>query len=122
MERLVPVDDGTNLENAEAITRAITRRIAERRRSEQAGAAQTATEKELTDAKLQPAARAGRAALPLQHAGQRAAADPQRPGRAPTQMLGHLIQYLRHSLPRTEDDAVHAGRGAGTRAAPTSRS
>ena len=32
------VDDGTNLENAEAITRAITRRVAERRRSEQAAA------------------------------------------------------------------------------------
>ena len=46
------VDDGTNLENAEAITRAITRRVAERRRGEQAAAAQTATEKELTVAKL----------------------------------------------------------------------
>ena len=33
------VDDGTNLENAEAITRAITRRVAERRRNEQAAAA-----------------------------------------------------------------------------------
>ena len=32
------VDDGTNLENAEAITRAITRRVAERRRGEQASA------------------------------------------------------------------------------------
>ena len=46
------VDDGTNLENAEAITRAITRRVAERRRGEQAAAQQTATEKELTVAKL----------------------------------------------------------------------
>ena len=46
------VDYGTNLENAEALGRAITRRVAERRRSEQATARQTATEKELTVAKL----------------------------------------------------------------------
>src|SRR5690606_1976425 len=37
------VDDGTNLENAEAITRAITRRIGEHRRNEQRASAQTAT-------------------------------------------------------------------------------
>jgi hypothetical protein len=46
------VDDGTNFENAEAITRAITRRIAERRRNEQRAAEQTATEKELSVARL----------------------------------------------------------------------
>src|SRR5437868_4656004 len=33
---LFRVDDGTNLENAEAVARAITRRVAERRRGEQA--------------------------------------------------------------------------------------
>src|SRR5690606_24407882 len=41
------VDDGTNFENAEAITRAISRRVAEHRRTEKDAAAQTATEKEL---------------------------------------------------------------------------
>ena len=46
------VDDGTNLENAEAITRAIARRVAERRRGEQAAARQTATAKELTVARM----------------------------------------------------------------------
>ncbi|KAB8193374.1 sensor histidine kinase, partial [Lysobacter maris] len=98
------VDDGTNLENVEAITRAITRRVSERRRSEQAAARQTATEKELTVAKLS-----------LLHAqvephflyNTLASAqvltrhDPQRADL----MLGHLIEYLRRSLPRT-DEAV----------------
>jgi hypothetical protein len=36
------VDFGTNLENAEAISRAITRRVAQRRRSEQVPVRQTA--------------------------------------------------------------------------------
>src|SRR5579863_885023 len=45
-------DDGSNLENAEAITRAIARRVADRRRGEQANAQQASTEKELTVAKL----------------------------------------------------------------------
>ncbi|MFC3552467.1 sensor histidine kinase [Lysobacter cavernae] len=96
------VDDGTNLENAEAITRAIARRIAERRRSEQAAVAQTQTEKELTVAKLS-----------LLHAQVEphflyntlasaqilTRADPARAD----EMLGHLIQFLRHSLPRTDE-------------------
>lgn len=96
------VDDGTNLENAEAITRAITRRVAERRRGEQAAARQTATEKELTVARLN-----------LLHAQvephflYNTLASAQyltrtEPARA-DEMLGHLIAYLRHSLPRTGD-------------------
>ena len=99
---LFRVDDGTNYENAEAITRAITRRIAERRRGETTEAAQTKPEKELTVARLS-----------LLHA----QVDPHflyntlasaqlltrsDPARA-EQMLGHLIQYLRHSLPRSGD-------------------
>ncbi len=105
---LFRVDDGTNLENAEAIARAITRRVAQRRRDEQAAAAQTVTEKELTQAKLS-----------LLHAqvephflyNTLASAqlltrqDPQRAD----EMLGHLIDYLRHSLPRTQDDASTLG-------------
>ncbi|MCF7223642.1 histidine kinase [Marilutibacter chinensis] len=102
------VDDGTNLENAEAITRAITRRVSERRRSEQAAARQTATEKELTVAKLS-----------LLHAqvephflyNTLASAqvltrhDPQRADL----MLGHLIDYLRRSLPRTDESISTLG-------------
>ncbi|MFK3650598.1 sensor histidine kinase [Lysobacter enzymogenes] len=96
------VDQGTNLENAEALSRAIARRVAERHRGERADAARTATEKELAVAKLS-----------LLHAqvephflyNTLASAqyltrhDPPRAD----EMLGHLIEFLRRSLPRTED-------------------
>ena len=102
------VDDGTNLETAEALTRALTRRVAERRRSEQAASAQTGVEKELAVAKLN-----------LLHAqvephflyNTLASAqyltrhDPLRAD----EMLGHLIQYLRHSLPRAEESLSTLG-------------
>lgn len=99
---LFRVDDGTNYENAEAITRAITRRIAERRRSETTEAAQTKTEKELTVARLSLLhAQVEPHFLynTLANAQLLTRSDPARA----EQMLGHLIQYLRHSLPRTED-------------------
>jgi signal transduction histidine kinase len=95
------VDDGTNLENAEAIARAITRRVAERRRGEQAATVQTHVEKELTAAKL--------SLLHAQvepHFLYNTLASAQYLTRTdPTladQMLGNLITYLRHSLPRTD--------------------
>ena len=102
------VDDGANLENIQAIGRAITRRVAERRRQEQASAKLTVTEKELTVAKLN-----------LLHAqvephflyNTLASAqiltrtDPA----GADQMLGNLITYLRHSLPRTEDSLSTLG-------------
>jgi len=95
-------DDGSNLENAEALTRAITRRIAERRRGEQASAQQTSTEKELAVAKLN-----------LLHAQiephflYNTLANAQiltrtDPARA-DEMLGNLIAYLRSSMPRPEN-------------------
>jgi hypothetical protein len=96
------VDDGTNLENAEAITRALTRRMAERRRGERAAATQTATEKELTVARLN-----------LLHAQvephflYNTLASAQHLTRTnpalADEMLGNLITYLRRSLPRTDD-------------------
>jgi hypothetical protein len=96
------VDDGSNLVNAEAITRALARRVAERRRREQQAAAKTATDKELAQAKLH-----------LLHAQvephflYNTLASAQyltrtEPAQA-DRMLGHLIQYLRHSLPRAEE-------------------
>ncbi|WP_254063410.1 histidine kinase [Rhodanobacter sp. L36] len=96
------VDDGTNLENAEAITRAITRRVAERRRNETKANAQTATEKELTVAKL--------SLLHAQvepHFLYNTLASAQyltrsNPAQA-DEMLGHLITYLRRSLPSVDD-------------------
>jgi signal transduction histidine kinase len=98
---LFRVDDGCNLENAEAIARAITRRVAERRRGEQAHVAQTHVEKELTAAKL--------SLLHAQvepHFLYNTLASAQFLTRSDPaladQMLGHLITYLRHSLPRTD--------------------
>lgn len=102
------VDDGTNFENAEAITRAISRRVAERRRGEKSEAAQTATEKELTVAKLSLLhAQVEPHFLynTLASAQLLTRSDPARADR----MLGHLIQYLRHSLPRTEDELSTLG-------------
>jgi signal transduction histidine kinase len=98
---LFRVDDGSNLENAEAVARAITRRVAERRRGERADAAQTHVEKELTAARL--------SLLHAQvepHFLYNTLASAQHLTRADPaladQMLGHLITYLRHSLPRTD--------------------
>ena len=102
------VDDGTNLENAEAITRAISRRVAEKRRGEQVAATQTATEKELTVAKLNLLhAQVEPHFLynTLASAQLLTRSDPPRA----EEMLGHLIQYLRHSLPRTEDESSTLG-------------
>jgi signal transduction histidine kinase len=105
---LFMVDQGTNLENAEAIVRAMTRRVAERRRTEQNAARETVTEKELTVAKL--------SLLHAQvepHFLYNTLASAQLltrtdPARA-DEMLGNLIMYLRHSLPRTEDSLSTIG-------------
>lgn len=102
------VDDGTNYENAEAITRAISRRVAERRRGEQASAAQTETEKELTVAKL---SRLHAQVEPhflyntLASAQLLTKSDPVRA----EQMLGHLILFLRNSLPDADDAMSQLG-------------
>ncbi|HST44095.1 MAG TPA: histidine kinase, partial [Luteimonas sp.] len=103
------VDDGSNYQNAEAISRAITRRIADCRRSETAAAAQTATEKELAVARLgllHAQVEPHFLYNTLASAQLLARSDPPRAD----QMLGHLIQYLRHSLPRA--DAAQSTLGA----------
>ena len=96
------VDDGTNLENAEAIGRAITRRVAARRRSEQASVQQTRTEKELTVAKLSLLHAQVEPHFLYNTLASAQVLTRSDPARA-DQMLGNLILYLRHSLPRTED-------------------
>jgi signal transduction histidine kinase len=96
------VDDGTNLENAEAIGRAITRRVAERRRSEQASVQQTRTEKELTVAKLSLLHAQVEPHFLYNTLASAQVLTRSDPARA-DEMLGNLILYLRHSLPRTED-------------------
>ena len=102
------VDDGTNLENAEAVTRAIARRVAEHRRNEQRAAAQTATEKELTVARLNLLhAQVEPHFLynTLASAQLLTRTDPAQADR----MLGHLIQYLRHSLPSSDESLSTLG-------------
>lgn len=102
------VDGGVNLENAWAIKRAITRRVGERRRAEQAAASQTSVEKELAVARLgllhaqvEPHFLYNTLAS-AQHLTRTDAAGAD-------EMLGHLITYLRHSLPRTGDRASTLG-------------
>lgn len=102
------VDYGSNLENAEAITRALAQRIAARRKSEEASARQTQTEKELTEAKL---SLLNAQVEPhflyntLASAQLLTRSDPDRADR----MLGNLVTYLRHSVPRTEGEASTLG-------------
>ncbi|APP77738.1 histidine kinase [Xanthomonas vesicatoria ATCC 35937] len=99
---LFAVDEGSNFENAEAINRAVVRRVGEQRRDEQAAAEQSVMEKELAVARLN-----------LLHAQVEphflyntlasaqilARTDPPRADI----MIGHLIQYLRRSLPSADD-------------------
>ena len=102
------VDHGTNLENMQAITRAITRRVSERRKGEETTARETATEKELTVAKLSLLhAQVEPHFLynTLASAQVLTRADPAKAD----QMLGHLITYLRRSLPRAEESMSSLG-------------
>ena len=94
------VDHGRNLETIEAITRAITRRVAEHRRGEKEVVRDTASARELSEAKL---SLLNAQVEPhflyntLASAQLLTRSDPQRADA----MLGHLIAYLRRSLPRT---------------------
>ena len=102
------VDDGTNYENAEAIVRAITRRIGELRRGERASAAQTATQKELTEAKLHLLHAQVEPHFLYNTLASAQLLTRSDPARAEA-MLGHLIQYLRRSLPNAESEMSTLG-------------
>ena len=95
------VDDATNLENAEAITRAISRRVSELRRRERNVVEQTSTEKELAVAKLNLLNAQVEPHFLYNTLASAQYLTRSEPARA-DEMLGHLIQYLRYSLPRTE--------------------
>ena len=102
------VDDGANLENLTAITRAVTLELATRRRGEKAAAAQTATEKELAIARLsllQAQVEPHFLYNTLASAQYLTRSDPAKAD----EMLGHLIDYLRHSLPRTDRNLSNLG-------------
>ena len=102
------VDNGTNLENMQAITRAISRRISERRRDETAQARETATEKELTVAKLSLLHAQVEPHFLYNTLASAQILTRSDPAKA-DQMLGNLIVYLRTSLPRTEDSLSTLG-------------
>lgn len=102
------VDDGTNLENAEAITRAISRRIADRRRSEQSSAKETVTQKELAVARLGLLHAQVEPHFLYNTLGSAKYLIKSDPAKA-EEMLDNLILYLRHSLPRTEDSLSTLG-------------
>lgn len=99
---LFVLDDGINVENADAVTRAITRRIAEQRRQEQADAEKTVSEKELTVARLNLLNAQVEPHFLYNTLASAQVLTRTDPPRADL-MLGHLIHYLRSSLPRTED-------------------
>jgi signal transduction histidine kinase len=102
------VDDGTNLENMEAVTRAISRRISERRKAEEAVVRETATGKELAVAKLSLLHAQVEPHFLYNTLASAQILTRQDPARA-DQMLGNLITYLRQSVPRTEDSMSTVG-------------
>ncbi len=96
------VDDGTNLDNEQAVTRAITRRVSERRKGEEARARETAVEKELTVAKLSLLHAQVEPHFLYNTLASAQVLTRSDPAKA-DQMLGNLITYLRRSLPRAEE-------------------
>ncbi|MDQ7996848.1 MAG: histidine kinase [Luteibacter sp.] len=94
-------DRGASLEYVETLVRALTQRLAERRNRERADVRQTTMEKELTAAQLgllQAQVEPHFLYNTLASAQELVRTDPARADR----MLGHLIDYLRRSLPRTD--------------------
>lgn len=94
-------DGGASLEHVETLVRAMTQRLAERRNRERADVRQTTMEKELTAAQLgllQAQVEPHFLYNTLASAQELVRTDPIRADR----MLGHLIDYLRRSLPRTD--------------------
>jgi Histidine kinase len=96
------LDEGTNLQNMETVTRAISRRVAEYRRGEQASVKETVTEKELAVAKLSLLHAQVEPHFLYNTLGSAKYLIGSDPVRAEA-MLDNLILYLRNSLPRGED-------------------
>jgi len=101
-------DEGTNLQNAETVTRAISRSIAEHRRWEQASTKETVTEKELAVAKLNLLHAQVEPHFLYNTLGSAKYLIGSDPVRAES-MLDNLILYLRNSLPRSEDAPATLG-------------
>jgi hypothetical protein len=101
-------DGGASLEYAETLVRSTTQRLAERRNRERADVRQTTMEKELTAAQLgllQAQVEPHFLYNTLASAQELVRTDPAGADR----MLGHLIDYLRRSLPRTDGSLSTVG-------------
>lgn len=102
------VDDASNYETIEALSRSLSRRNTNRRRREQESHRQTETEKELSEARL------GLLSAQVEpHFLYNTLASAQvlvrtDPARA-DEMLGNLISYLRHSLPKADEQMSNLG-------------
>ena len=101
LDALFP-DEGTNLQNIEAVTRAISQRIAAYRRGEQAANTETVVEKELAVAKLSLLHAQVEPHFLYNTLGSAKYLIASDPVKAEA-MLDNLILYLRHSLPRDAD-------------------
>jgi hypothetical protein len=95
-------DEGTNLQNVEAISRDISQRIAAQRRGEQAFTTETVAEKELAVAKLSLLHAQVEPHFLYNTLGSAKYLIASDPVKAEA-MLDNLILYLRHSLPRDAD-------------------
>lgn len=105
---LLLLDEGSNYENAEAVTQALSGKVAQQRREEREQAARTEAEKELSVARLNLLhAQVEPHFLynTLANAQVLTRSDPERA----EQMLGHLIQYLRSSLPGIDQSVSTLG-------------
>lgn len=105
---LLALDEGSNYENAEAVTRAVSRRVADQRRDEQAAAEQTHVEKELSVARLNLLHAQVEPHFLYNTLANAQVLTRTDPARADV-MLGHLIQYLRSSLPSMEESVSTLG-------------
>jgi Histidine kinase len=103
------VDHGSNLENMEAITRAIARRVSERRGMEAAQSRNDATQKELAVAKLSLLHAQVEPHFLYNTLASAQVLTRSDPARA-DQMLGHLIVYLRNLLPSADDALSTVGK------------
>ena len=102
------VDNGTNLENAEAVSRAISQRITEARRGEQAATKETNIEKELAVARLALLHAQVEPHFLYNTLGSAKYLVRSDPGGA-ERIIDNLILYLRHSLPRLDDALTTLG-------------
>ena len=99
---LFAADEASNYQNAEALLRSLTLQVSAQRRNEQAAAERSATDNALNVARLnllQAQVEPHFLYNTLANAQVLARTDPPRA----EEMIGHLIQYLRRSLPREHD-------------------